>query len=74
MTLALVSRSNAISPWAAEVTRLLTGQGGLGRAVAVLPIDFLVEVKPYSLIRMRGKALSRSAGLLYDALAEAAAA
>lgn len=74
VTLALVTRSNAIAPWAAEVARLLTGQGGLGRAVAVLPIDFVVEVKPYSLIRTRGKPLSPSAGLLYDALAEATAA
>ena len=37
----------------------------------ILPIDFTVEVKPYSLIRMRGQRLSRSAALVHDALIEA---
>lgn len=71
VTLAMVTRSNAISPWAMEVARLLTAQGGLGRAVAILPVDFAVEVKPYGLIRLRGRRLSRSAALLHDALIEA---
>ncbi len=71
VTLAMVTRSNAIAPWASEVARILTAQGGLGRAVAILPIDFIVEVKPYSLIRLRGHRLSRSAALLHDALLEA---
>ena len=41
--------------------------------MTVLPIDFEIEVKPYSLIRMRGQRLSRSAALVHDALIEAQA-
>ena len=69
VTLALVARSDVIAPISVEVARLLAGEGGLG--VAFLPIDFTVEVKPYSLIRMRGQRLSRSAALVHDALIEA---
>lgn len=71
VTLALVSRSNAIAPVSSEVAKLVAGQGGLGRAVAVLACDFLVEVKPFSLIHLRGHRLSPSARLVSDALLEA---
>ena len=73
VTLALVSRSNAIAPESIEVAQLVAGDGGLGRRVTVLPIDFEIEVKPYNLIRMRGQRLSRSAALVHDALIEAQA-
>jgi DNA-binding transcriptional LysR family regulator len=69
VTLALVSRSDAIAPASVEVARLVAGQEGAD--VAILPIDFAVEVKPYSLIRMRGRALSRPAALVHDELVEA---
>lgn len=70
VTLAHVTRSNAIAPVSAQVARLVAGQGGLGRAVAVLPIDFTVEIRPYNLIQMRGHRLSPSASLLRAALLE----
>lgn len=64
VTLALVGRTDAIAPVSIEAARLLAGQGG----VVVLPIDFAVEVKPYSLIRVRDQRLTRSAALVHDAL------
>ncbi|MER2508068.1 MAG: LysR family transcriptional regulator [Amaricoccus sp.] len=70
LTLALVTRSNAIAPVSAEVARLVCGQGGLGRAIATLPIDFYVEIKPFCLIRLRGHRPSPSAALVQDALLE----
>ena len=74
VTLALVSRSNAIAPASVEVARLVAGERALGPGMTILPIDFAVEVKPYSLIRLRGQRLSRSAALLHDALLDALAA
>ena len=70
MTLALVTRSNAIAPVSAEVARLVCGQGGLGRAIATLPIDFYVEIKPFCLIRLRDHRPSPSARLTLEALLE----
>lgn len=74
VTLTRVTRSNAIAPVSTQVARLLAGDGGIARAVTPLAVDFPLEVKPYGLIRLRGLRLPRSAGLLYDAIAEAAGA
>lgn len=72
VTLTRLTRSNAIAPVSTQVANLLAGDGGLGRAVTPLSINFSLEVKPYGLIRIRGLKLSQSASLLYDALVEAA--
>ena len=72
VTLTRLTRSNAIAPVSVQVARLLAGDGGIGRAVTPLAIDFPLEVKPYGLIRLKGLRLPRSAMLLYDALVEAA--
>ncbi len=71
VTLALVTRSNAIAPVSEQVARLVAGDGGIGRALTTLPLDFAIEVKPYGLVRLRGQRLSRSAALLHDAIVEA---
>ena len=70
VTLALIGRTDAIAPLSLAAARLLAGQGGL----AILPIDFAVEVKPYSLIRVRDQRLTRSAALVHDALLDDLAA
>ncbi len=73
VTLALVTNSDAIAPESVEVAQLLAGEGGLGRGVTVLPIDFAVEVRPYCLVRMRDQRLSRPAAFVHDALIAALA-
>lgn len=70
MTLALVTRSNAIAAVSVEVARLVCGRGGLGRAITTLPIDFYVEIKPFCLIRFRDHRASPSAALTREALIE----
>lgn len=72
VTLTRLTRSNSIAPVSTQVARLLAGDGGIGRAVTPLAIDFPLEVKPYGLIRLRGLKLPRSAALFYDAIVEAA--
>lgn len=74
VTLTRLTRSNSIAPVSTQVARLLAGDGGIGRAVTPLAIDFPLEVKPYGLIRLRGLKLPRSAALFHDAIVEEASA
>lgn len=74
VTLTRLTRSNSIAPVSTQVARLLAGDGGIGRAVTPLAIDFPLEVKPYGLIRLRGLKLPRSAALFHDAIVEGASA
>ncbi|WP_337269061.1 LysR family transcriptional regulator [Oryzifoliimicrobium ureilyticus] len=65
-TCALVCATDAIAPIAVDVAEFLTGQSSRASEVRVLPIDFDISVKPYSLITVRERALPPSARLLYD--------
>ena len=66
LTLVMVTRTDAIAPIALEVSRFVTDPDGLSGALGVLPIDFEINVQPYSLITARNRALSPAAQMLYD--------
>jgi DNA-binding transcriptional LysR family regulator len=68
LTLVMLTRSDAISAVSNEVARFLNSPTGLDGAVELLPLDFDIEVQPYSLITAVNRTLSPAAQLLYDAI------
>jgi len=66
LTLAVVCKTNAISPIALDMAEFICGQSSEAGEACILPIDFAIDVKPYSLITARERALPPSALLLYD--------
>lgn len=66
LTLVMVAQSDAIAPVALDVARFIRSPDGLAAAIEILPLSFNLEVQPYSLIRVREKALSPAAKMLYD--------
>ena len=70
LTLAVVCKSDAIAPLALDMAQFICGQGSRAGEACILPIDFNIDVKPYSLITARERALPPSARLLYDMILE----
>ncbi|MFS8144970.1 LysR family transcriptional regulator [Rhizobium sp. R635] len=70
LTCAIVCGTDAIAPVAVDVAHFLASQGSHASDVRMLPIDFDINVKPYSLITARERALPPSARLLYDIILE----
>lgn len=68
LTLVMVARSDAIGTVSLDVARFLRSQAGLNAALEILPLDFEIEVQPYSLITVANRTLSPAAKLLYDAI------
>lgn len=66
LTLAVVCKTNAIAPIALDMADFICGQSSQAGEACILPIDFAIDVKPYSLITARERALPPSARLLYD--------
>ncbi|KQY15459.1 LysR family transcriptional regulator [Rhizobium sp. Root482] len=66
LTVSIVRHTNAVAPVARDVAELIAGQGGEAGEIRVLPTDFKITIRPYSLITARGRALPPSARLLYD--------
>ena len=66
LTLVMVAQSDAIAPVALAVARFVNAPDGLAGAIEILPISFNVDVQPYSLIKVRNRALSPAAKMLYD--------
>lgn len=66
LTVALVSSSNAIAPIAREMAEFVTENGGGASEVRILRTDFEIDLKPYSLISVKDRALPPSAKLFYD--------
>lgn len=62
LTLVMVAQSDAIAAVSVEVARFI--QGDIGGAIDVLPTDFDITVRPYSLITVRNRTLSPAAELL----------
>ncbi|APO68512.1 LysR family transcriptional regulator protein GbpR [Rhizobium gallicum] len=70
LTCAIICETDAIAPVALDVAQFLAGQDAKASDVRVLPTDFKIDVKPYSLITARERALPPSARLLYDLILE----
>ncbi|WP_438752558.1 LysR family transcriptional regulator [Pararhizobium sp. O133] len=66
LTISIVRNSNAIAPVARDVANLIASNGGQAGEIRILPTDFDIRIRPYSLITARGRALPPSAKLLYD--------
>lgn len=66
LTISIVRNTNAIAPVARDVATLVAGNGGPAGEIRILPTDFNIKIRPYSLITARGRALPPSAKLLYD--------
>ncbi|MBY3194866.1 LysR family transcriptional regulator [Rhizobium laguerreae] len=70
LTCAIICETDAIAPVAVDVAQFLASQGSNASDVRMLPIDFDINVKPYSMITARERALPLSARLLYDIILE----
>ena len=70
LTLVMVAQTDAIAPIAVDVATFVNSSDGLAGAIDVLPIDFEINVQPYSLITARNRALSPAAQMLYDFIVE----
>lgn len=66
LTVSIVRHTNAIAPVARDVADLVASNGGQAGEIRILPTDFNIKIRPYSLITARGRALPPSAKLLYD--------
>ena len=65
LTLVMVAQSDAIAPVSIEVAKFISGDHGLAGAIEMSPIDFKIDVQPYSLIKVRNRVLSPAAAALY---------
>jgi DNA-binding transcriptional LysR family regulator len=72
LTLVMVAQTDAIAPIAVDVADFVNAAEGLAGAIDVLPIDFEINLQPYSLITARNRALSPAAQMLYDFVVEQA--
>lgn len=72
LTIVMVAQSDAIAPVATEVATFFRADEGLAGAVEILPVDAEIEVQPYSMIKVRNRALSPAAQLLHDFIVETA--
>lgn len=66
LTCAIICQTDAIAPIAIDVAQFLATQQSRAADVRILPIDFDINVRPYSLITAKERALPPSARLLYD--------
>jgi len=66
LTTAIVCGSNAIAPVARDMAVFIADNGAQAGEIAILNTDFEIDIKPYSLISVKGRALPPSANLLYD--------
>lgn len=72
LTVALVCSSNAVAPIARDMAEFVTGKGGGPSEVRILNTNFDIDIKPYSLISVKGRALPPSAKLFYDLILQRA--
>ena len=55
-----------------DIAEFVTGKGGGPSEVRILHTDFDIDIKPYSLISVKGRALPPSAKLFYDLILQRA--
>jgi DNA-binding transcriptional LysR family regulator len=70
LTVAVICKTDAIAPIALDMADFVCGQSSRAGEACILPIDFEIAVKPYSLITARERAMPPSASLLYDMILE----
>ncbi|MGG6898070.1 MULTISPECIES: LysR family transcriptional regulator [Rhizobium] len=70
LTLAVVCKTDAIAPIALDMAQFICGQSSHAGESSILPIDFDIDVRPYSLITARERAMPPSARLLHDMILE----
>lgn len=68
LALVMLAQSDAITSASLQAARILRSAMGLNAAIEILPLEFEIEVQPYSLITAAGRSLSPAARLLYDAI------
>ncbi|MCF3638886.1 LysR family transcriptional regulator [Rhizobium sp. TRM95111] len=66
LTVAIVCGSNAVAPVARDMADFIAENGAEAGNIRILQTDFEIDLKPYSLISVKGRALPPSAKLLYD--------
>ena len=66
LSLLMVAQSDAVAPISVSVARFIQSSEGLAGAIEILPLDAELEVRPYSLIMVRGRTLSPAAKVLQD--------
>ena len=66
LTTAIVCGSNAVAPVARDMANFVADVGAQAGEIVILNTDFEIDIKPYSLISVKGRALPPSAKLLYD--------
>ena len=66
LTTAIVRGSNAIAPLARDMAEFVASNGAEAGQIGILDTDFEIDIRPYSLISVKGRALPPSAKLLYD--------
>lgn len=66
LTLVMVAQSDAIAPVSVQVARFIQSAEGLAGAIDIVPTEFDIEVRPYSLITVKNRVLSPAAKILYD--------
>lgn len=70
LTLAIISKTQAIAPLALEMAQFLSGQHSPMGDIRILPTEFELNVRPYSLLTAKDRMLPPSAQLLYDLVLE----
>jgi DNA-binding transcriptional LysR family regulator len=66
LTLLMVAQSDAVAPISTTVARFIQSREGLAGAIEILPVDEGLEVRPFSLIMVKGRTLSPAARTLHD--------
>lgn len=67
LTLIMVAQSDAVAPIGTEVAKFIRSeQEGLGASVEILPVEFEINIQPYSLIMASNRVLSPAAETLYN--------
>jgi len=70
LTLAIVCKTDAVAPIARDMAEFICGQSSRAGEASILPIDFDIDVRPYSLITASERAMPPTARLLYDMILE----
>ncbi|WP_235911824.1 LysR family transcriptional regulator [Mesorhizobium xinjiangense] len=74
LTLAYISRSNAIAPVAKAAADFYGGEEGMNARIVELPVDEEIRVEPYSLILHAQRSLSPASEVMFEMIATAARA